>query len=51
MGACAVLRQHLFVWTVFSPKYLYAVAWGLGFHLITSLGFGSVLHWIGGGWD
>ncbi|KAK9451315.1 alkaline-phosphatase-like protein [Limtongia smithiae] len=29
MGACMVLRSHLFVWTVFSPKLLYSVAWSV----------------------
>lgn len=27
MSACTVLRSHLFVWTVFSPKLLYTAAW------------------------
>lgn len=27
MGACIVLKDHLFIWTVFSPKLLYAAAW------------------------
>ncbi|KAK9241079.1 alkaline-phosphatase-like protein [Lipomyces kononenkoae] len=27
MGACMVLRTHLFIWTVFSPKLLYTVGW------------------------
>ncbi|KAJ8099970.1 alkaline-phosphatase-like protein [Lipomyces tetrasporus] len=29
MGACMALRAHLFIWTVFSPKLLYAVGWFL----------------------
>lgn len=29
MAACTALRTHLFIWTVFSPKYLFAMAWGL----------------------
>lgn len=33
MLACTALRTHLFVWTVFSPKYLYTIAWSLGQHL------------------
>jgi ethanolaminephosphotransferase len=33
MLACTLLRSHLFVWSVFSPKYLMQVAWALGFHL------------------
>lgn len=27
MTACTVLRTHLFIWTVFSPKFLYSIAW------------------------
>ncbi|KAL9007271.1 MAG: hypothetical protein Q9188_000074 [Gyalolechia gomerana] len=34
MLACTALRTHLFIWTVFSPKYLYMVAWSLGLHLL-----------------
>ena len=45
MVACTVLRTHLFIWTVFSPKYLYAMAWSLAFHLIISVGFGSGFWW------
>jgi ethanolamine phosphate transferase 2 subunit G len=37
MIACLVLRTHLFIWTVFSPKYLYSMAWSLGYHVFTSL--------------
>lgn len=47
MAACAVLRTHLFVWTVFSPKYLYCVAWSLGQHLVVNVGLGGVLFWLG----
>lgn len=47
MVACTLLRQHLFIWTVFSPKYLYAMAWSCGFHLIFSCGWSSVLWWVG----
>ena len=44
MGACLVLRTHLFVWTVFSPKFLYAVAWFVGWHLgVNVLLCGSLL--------
>lgn len=38
MAACTVLRTHLFIWTVFSPKYLYSMAWSLGQHLIVNIG-------------
>ncbi|ANB13858.1 Las21p [Sugiyamaella lignohabitans] len=27
LGACYVLKHHLFIWTVFSPKLLYSAAW------------------------
>ena len=36
MSACYVLRQHLFIWTVFSPKYLYIMAWIFGQHLMVN---------------
>jgi ethanolaminephosphotransferase len=47
MAACTVLRTHLFIWTVFSPKYLYSMAWSLGQHLLINMGFGSLLYWMG----
>ncbi|KAI0389978.1 alkaline phosphatase-like protein [Xylariaceae sp. FL0594] len=47
MAACAALRTHLFIWTVFSPKYLYSMAWTLGQHLVINMGFGGLLYWIG----
>lgn len=43
MLACTLLRTHLFVWTVFSPKYLYSIAWGLGQHLCVNVGLCIVL--------
>jgi ethanolaminephosphotransferase len=45
MLACTILRTHLFIWTVFSPKYLYSMAWSLGYHLLISLSL------IGGLWS
>ncbi|KAK0668660.1 putative GPI ethanolamine phosphate transferase [Cercophora samala] len=47
MGACGVLRDHLFIWTVFSPKYLYVVAWAGGVHLVVNVVGGGVLYWLG----
>ncbi|KAK0711618.1 alkaline-phosphatase-like protein [Lasiosphaeris hirsuta] len=47
MAACTVLRTHLFVWTVFSPKYLYCIAWAMVQHLGMNVGFGGVLFWLG----
>ncbi|KAK1236825.1 hypothetical protein MKX07_005944 [Trichoderma sp. CBMAI-0711] len=47
MAACTALRTHLFIWTVFSPKYLYAMAWSLGQHLLINVAFGGFLYWVG----
>lgn len=47
MLACTVLRTHLFIWTVFSPKYLYSMAWSIGQHLCINIGYGSLVFWIG----
>lgn len=46
MLACTTLRTHLFIWTVFSPKYLYSMAWSVGQHLCINVGYGSLLFWI-----
>lgn len=48
MAACTLLRTHLFIWTVFSPKYLYAMAWAVGWHLLVCVGLGRALWWAGG---
>ena len=37
MIACTALRAHLFIWTVFSPKYLYSMAWTLAQHLCVNI--------------
>lgn len=48
MVACTLLRTHLFIWTVFSPKYLYSMAWSIAHHIgITLLG-GRFLVWANG---
>ncbi|KAG5987151.1 hypothetical protein E4U54_005103 [Claviceps lovelessii] len=47
MAACAALRTHLFIWTVFSPKYLYCAAWSLAQHLAINMGLGSLLFALG----
>ena len=49
MAACTLLRTHLFIWTVFSPKYLYAMAWAVGWHLFVCVGLGRLLWMLGGG--
>ncbi|KLJ08907.1 hypothetical protein EMPG_15670 [Blastomyces silverae] len=41
--ACTVLRTHLFIWTVFSPKFLYIMAWSLVQHLAVNLLLGDVI--------
>ena len=41
MAACTALRAHLFVWTVFSPKYLYMVTWFVGWHFGVNILFGG----------
>lgn len=33
MAACTALRTHLFIWTVFSPKYLYSMVWAIASHV------------------
>ncbi|KAI0166581.1 alkaline-phosphatase-like protein [Xylariaceae sp. FL1272] len=47
MVACTTLRTHLFIWTVFSPKYLYSMAWSLGQHLVVNMGLGGLLYSLG----
>ena len=47
MLACMMLRTHLFVWTVFSPKFLYSMAWSLGQHLAINIVIGSLMFWAG----
>jgi ethanolaminephosphotransferase len=37
MAACTALRTHLFIWTVFSPKYLYIMAWAVINHLVVNV--------------
>jgi ethanolamine phosphate transferase 2 subunit G len=46
MAACTVLRTHLFIWTVFSPKYLYIMAWSLGQHMLINVGVGGLVCWL-----
>ena len=47
MLACSMLRAHLFIWTVFSPKYLYSMVWTIGQHLMVNILIGSLLFRIG----
>ncbi|KAK3062454.1 hypothetical protein LTS18_004029, partial [Coniosporium uncinatum] len=48
MLACTALRTHLFIWTVFSPKYLFAGAWVLH-HLLVDVTVGGLV-WLAAGW-
>ncbi|KAJ3493366.1 hypothetical protein NLG97_g4774 [Lecanicillium saksenae] len=47
MAACTAMRSHLFIWTVFSPKYLYAMAWNIAQHLLVNIGLSGALFWLG----
>lgn len=47
MASCTILRTHLFIWTVFSPKYLYSMAWCVGWHLMLNIGLGGLLRYAG----
>jgi ethanolaminephosphotransferase len=47
MVACMVLREHLFIWTVFSPKYLYTAAWVVGQHTVVNVLAVGTLLWRG----
>lgn len=37
MLSCFILRHHLFIWTVFSPKLLYAASWLILQHFIIDM--------------
>lgn len=43
MAACTVLREHLFIWTVFSPKYLYMMAWTFAQHMVVNGVFNGII--------
>lgn len=47
MAACTALRTHLFIWTVFSPKYLYSMAWATANHVLVNIvgGIGLARLW------
>ncbi|KAI7864701.1 alkaline-phosphatase-like protein [Spinellus fusiger] len=38
-----ILREHLFIWTVFSPKYLYQIAWTALAHWFIQVFIGSIM--------
>ncbi|ODQ64768.1 alkaline phosphatase-like protein [Nadsonia fulvescens var. elongata DSM 6958] len=43
MGACLVLKHHLFIWTVFSPKLLYVFAWSVIQFSVVDVGLSALL--------
>ncbi|CAG8491105.1 2409_t:CDS:10 [Acaulospora morrowiae] len=43
-----ILKDHLFIWTVFSPKYLYQIVWCTLFQLLTEIVGGGLICWICG---
>ncbi|KAI8371582.1 alkaline-phosphatase-like protein [Radiomyces spectabilis] len=45
-----ILREHLFIWTVFSPKYLYQIAWSVLFHWVAQVLCGSCIVRVWLGW-
>lgn len=49
MLACTLLRAHLFIWTVFAPKYLFSMAWSMGQHVCINiiLGGAFLVRWSG----
>ncbi|KAJ5902488.1 hypothetical protein N7495_003016 [Penicillium taxi] len=47
MAACTALRTHLFIWTVFSPKYLYTMAWAIVNHGAVNILGGIGLSFLG----
>ena len=49
MLACNLFRTHLFIWTVFSPKYLFSIAWSVGQYLIIDIGVGLLAFCIAAG--
>lgn len=47
MLACTMLRAHLFIWTVFSPKYLYSIVWSVVQHFCVNIMLGGLILWSG----
>lgn len=48
MMACTTMRTHLFIWTVFSPKYLYQMVWSCVFQTLVNAGWGGCMWQLGG---
>jgi ethanolamine phosphate transferase 2 subunit G len=47
VGACVVLRTHLFIWTVFSPKFLFQAAWMVLAHIVVEGVIGGIVLSVG----
>jgi ethanolamine phosphate transferase 2 subunit G len=47
VGACIILRTHLFIWTVFSPKFLFQAVWMALQHLVVEGIVGGIICLIG----
>lgn len=45
MASCYMHRAHLFIWTVFSPKYIYTMTWSVLHLAAMSIGMGSLWRW------
>ena len=45
--ACIALKTHLFIWTVFSPKFLFQAVWITLQHIVVEFILGSILCWLG----
>ncbi|KKA27122.1 hypothetical protein TD95_000367 [Thielaviopsis punctulata] len=46
MAACVVMRTHLFIWTVFSPKFLYCAGWAAT-HVLLNVGLTGLFYSLG----
>lgn len=45
--ACIALRTHLFIWTVFSPKFLFQAVWMALQHILVEFILGAIICWLG----
>ena len=45
MVSCTVLRTHLFIWTVFSPKYIYTMIWSVLHQGAVNVVVGTLWRW------
>ncbi|RPB25398.1 alkaline phosphatase-like protein [Terfezia boudieri ATCC MYA-4762] len=45
MASCYMHRAHLFIWTVFSPKYIYTMTWSVLHLTVMNIGVGALWRW------